>query len=278
LGSGSVIHALHEEQDIRKMGGLAKQLPQTNLTFLIASLALAGFPLTSGFFSKDDILAKTFESGQYALWAIGLATAFLTAFYTMRLYTLAFLGESRLSPDKHPHESPALMTIPLWTLAALALAGGLLGLPAVLQEHNWIQSWLEPSLAKSEAHHLSHSTEWILLGVSSAVSIAGLFLSFNIYSKKIDESEPKGIAAVLNRKYFIDEIYDALVAKPIQVISEKLLAPLDSKALDGAVNGIGSSLIRIGAALKSWQTGVAQNYALIITIGLILFVGYIAFK
>lgn len=278
LGSGSVIHALHEEQDIRKMGGLAKSMPQTNLTFLIASLALAGFPLTAGFFSKDDILAKTFESGQYVYWAIGLATAFLTAFYTMRLYALAFLGNPRLEADQQPHESPALMTLPLWILAVLSLAGGFLGLPPVLEEHNWIQTWLQGSLAAAEVHQLAHSTEWLLLAVSSIVAISGLFISYNIYSKKKSEGELKGLSVILNRKYFIDEIYQALVSKPIYVFSEKFLAPLDSKALDGMVNGIGNALMGIGFSLRSWQSGVAQHYALIMTIGLILFVGYIAFK
>jgi len=276
LGSGSVIHALHEEQDIRKMGGLAKAMPQTNATFLVASLALAGFPLTAGFFSKDDILAKTFESGNYGLWGIGLATAFLTAFYTMRLYTLTFLGEARYDSDKHPHESPALMTLPLWILGALSLIGGIIGLPAVIQEQNGIQSFLSTSIASVQAHHLEHATEWILIAVSSLVAILGLAVSFSIYSKAKAQGEPEGILAVLSRKYYIDELYDALIAKPFQAVSTRLLAPMDNRVLDGLVNGIGSSMVGLGSMLKQWQTGVAQNYALVITIGLILLVGYIA--
>ncbi|MFQ3598206.1 MAG: NADH-quinone oxidoreductase subunit L [Chloroherpetonaceae bacterium] len=276
LGSGSVIHALHEEQDIRKMGGLARVMPQTNITFLVASLALAGFPLTAGFFSKDDILAKTFESGNNVLWGIGLATAFLTAFYTMRLYALTFLGEARYDAAKPPHESPALMTMPLWILGALSLVGGAMGLPAVIQEPNWIQSFLSSSVASVQAHHLDHATEWILIAVSSLAAILGLAIAFNIYSKKKTQSEPEGIAAVLYRKYFIDELYDALVSKPFHAVSARLLAPIDNRVLDGIVNGIGSSMIGLGGTLKRWQTGVAQNYALVITIGLILIVGYIA--
>ncbi|MFN3344207.1 MAG: NADH-quinone oxidoreductase subunit L [Chloroherpetonaceae bacterium] len=276
LGSGSVIHALHEEQDIRKMGGLAKAMPQTNATFLVASLALAGFPLTAGFFSKDDVLAKTFESGNYVLWGVGLVTAFITAFYTMRLYTLTFLGEARYDAEKHPHESPALMTVPLWILGALSLVGGAIGLPAVIQEQNWIQSFLSSSVASVQAHHLEHSTEWILLGVSSVVAILGLAVSFNIYSKKTVQGEPEGIAAVLYRKYYIDEIYDVLISKPFQAISARFLYPIDNRIIDGLVNGVGSSIVGLGSALRRWQTGVAQNYALVITIGLILLVGYIA--
>ncbi|MFN3561416.1 MAG: NADH-quinone oxidoreductase subunit L [Chloroherpetonaceae bacterium] len=276
LGSGSVIHALHEEQDIRKMGGLAKAMPQTNATFLVASLALAGFPLTAGFFSKDDVLAKTFESGNYVLWGVGLVTAFITAFYTMRLYTLTFLGEARYDAEKHPHESPALMTVPLWILGALSLVGGAIGLPAVIQEQNWIQSFLSSSVASVQAHHLEHSTEWILLGVSSVVAILGLAVSFNIYSKKTVQGEPEGIAAVLYRKYYIDEIYDVLISKPFQAISARFLYPIDNRIIDGLVNGVGSSIVGLGSALRRWQTGVAQNYALFITIGLILLVGYIA--
>ncbi|MCS6988530.1 MAG: NADH-quinone oxidoreductase subunit L [Chloroherpetonaceae bacterium] len=276
LGAGSVIHALHEEQDIRKMGGLAKAMPQTNLTFLVATLALAGFPLTAGFFSKDDILAKTFESQNYALWAIGLLTAFITAFYAMRLYALAFLGEARWDSNEKPHESPALMTIPLWILGALSLFGGAMGLPAVIQERNWIQSFLATSVVGAETHPLSHSTEWMLLGVSSLVAILGLGVSLGIYGKKKAEGEPQGVFALLHRKYYVDEIYDALVSKPFQWLCAKVLAPFDARALDGLVNGIGGSILGLGAAMRRWQTGVAQNYALVITIGLILLVGYIA--
>ncbi len=276
LGSGSVIHALHEEQDIRKMGGLAKVMPQTNATFLVASLALAGFPLTAGFFSKDDVLAKTFESGNYLLWGVGLVTAFITAFYTMRLYTLTFLGEARYNTDKHPHESPALMTAPLWILGVLSLIGGAIGLPAVIQEQNWIQSFLSSSVASVQAHHLEHSTEWILLGVSSVVAILGLAVAFNIYSKTKVEGEPKGVAKMLYHKYYIDELYDALITKSFQYIATRWLAPIDNRVLDGLVNGVGSSIVGLGSALKRWQTGVAQNYALVITIGLILLVGYIS--
>lgn len=276
LGSGSVIHALHEEQDVRKMGGLAKLMPQTHATFLVASLALAGFPLTAGFFSKDDILAKTFQSGNYLLWGVGVVTALITAFYTMRLYTLTFLGEARYDAEKAPHESPALMTMPLWILGALSLIGGTMGLPSVIQEKNWIQSFLSSSVASVQAHHLDHATEWILLAVSSFVAILGLAIAFNIYSKKKVQGETEGVAAVLYRKYFIDEFYDALISKPFHTVSARLLAPIDNRLLDGLVNGIGSSMVGLGSALKRWQTGVAQNYALVITIGLILLVGYIA--
>lgn len=276
LGSGSVIHALHEEQDIRKMGGLAKVMPQTNITFLVASLALAGFPLTAGFFSKDDVLAKTFESGNYLLWGIGLVTAFITAFYTMRLYALTFLGEARYDTQKQPHESPALMTIPLWVLGVLSLTGGVIGLPAVIQEQNWIQSFLSSSVASVQVHHLEHAVEWVLIAVSSLIAILGLAIAFNIYSKKPVQGEPEGMASVLYRKYFIDELYNALVSKPFQILSARLLAPIDTRLLDGLVNGVGGSMVGLGSALKRWQTGVAQNYALIITIGLILLVGYLA--
>lgn len=276
LASGSVIHALHEEQDIRKMGGLAKVMPQTNITFLIASLALAGFPLTAGFFSKDDILTKTFESGNYVFWGIGLLTAFITAFYTMRLYALTFLGEARYNLQQQPHESPALMTVPLWILGVLSLIGGVIGLPAVIEEQNWIRTFLSNSVAELQVHHLEHSTEWILLAVSSLVAILGLTIAFKIYTQKTVEEEPKGIKALLYRKYFIDELYNILITKPFQVISARLLVLIDNRLLDGLVNGIASAIVALGSALKHWQTGVAQNYALVITIGLILLVSYIA--
>jgi NADH-quinone oxidoreductase subunit L len=146
----------------------------------------------------------------------------------------------------------------------------------VIQEQNWIQAFLSPSVASLQAHHLEHATEWILIAVSSLVAILGLAVSFSIYSKAKAQGEPEGILAVLSRKYYIDELYDALIAKPFQAVSTRLLAPMDNRVLEGLVNGIGSAMVGLGSVLKQWQTGVAQNYALVITIGLILLVGYIA--
>jgi NADH-quinone oxidoreductase subunit L len=279
LGSGSVIHALHEEQDIRKMGGLGSDMPQTAITFLIASLALAGFPLTAGFFSKDDILTKVFAHGDYVLWGMGIFTAALTAFYTMRLYTLTFVGAPRYAKEKHPHESPLVMTLPLWILAALSLVSGLFGLPAVMQNENAITAWLShtiPAAIQIDAH-LSHTTEWMLLALSGVIAMVGLYAAYAIYSKKSVES-PAAWRGLLEKKYYLDEVYNAAIAKPFQMLSEKVLALFDRAVIDGMVNGLGSLLLLAGRGLKVWQNGVVQSYALMIMLGLVVILTYIVFR
>jgi NADH-quinone oxidoreductase subunit L len=304
LGSGSVIHAMHEEQDIRRMGGLRKYMPATSTTFFIASLALAGFPLSAGFFSKDDILGKAFASEHYVLWGIGIFTAFLTAFYTMRLYVLTFLGDERYAHkatahgshghdahgehDEHahggvPHESSALMTIPLWILAALSLVGGFLGLPAVVQEHNLIDSWLESSVAEGAGLDASHATEWGLIVLSSVIAIAGLYISYIVYTKRLEiaEAAKKNLKLIYNtllRKYYADEFYEAVVVKPVQAVSEQGLWPFDKTVIDGFVNLLGKTFMGLGGLFRKVQTGVAQNYAVGITVGLVLILTYIVLR
>lgn len=274
LGSGSVIHALHEEQDIRKMGGLRASMPATSITFLIGSLALAGFPLTAGFFSKDEILAQTFASGATLLYGVGILTAALTAFYAMRLYTLTFLGAPRYDAHQHPHESPLTMTLPLWILAALSLLGGALNLPAVLVEHGILHSWLSlPDIA----HALSHSTEWVLLGASSLIAVGGLWLAYSLYSKPTVETE-SGWRLLLSKKYYIDEIYEAVVVKPFQGLVARGSDALDRLFLDGAFNGLGKAMLALGEALRGLQSGVAQNYAIAITLGLMAILTFILFN
>ncbi len=279
LGSGSVIHALHEEQDVRQMGGLQKVMPSTGTTFLIGAIALSGFPLTAGFFSKDEMLAKTFASGNVALYAVGIVTAALTAFYSMRAYALTFLGDARWAHDKHPHESGATMTIPLWILAALSLVGGVIGLPAVIQEHNWIHGWLSRSQIVEKEMTMAHSTEWILLALSSAVAIGGLGFAYSIYTKKqTAAASQNGFYNLLLNKYYIDELYNALFVKPVRFVSEKILPTLDAALINGVLNGVGTSFISIARSLKVWQSGVAQNYALAIIAGLVAILSYLMLK
>ncbi|NTV45577.1 MAG: NADH-quinone oxidoreductase subunit L [Chlorobiales bacterium] len=281
LGSGSVIHGMHEEQDIRKMGGLKKAMPATAQTFLLASLALAGFPLTAGFFSKDAILAQTFGDHKYVLYGIGIFTAASTAFYTMRLYSLTFLGEPRWEKGHHPHESGPLMTVPLWILAVLSLAGGLIGLPSVLQENNWIDGWLSSSVAVTE-FHLSHTTEWALIIASSLVSVISLYISYLIYTRNLEfattfRSSLSGLYNLLFNKYYIDELYEKAVVKPIRLISEQGFFWFDKSVIDGAVNGVGSAFMSLGQAFKGLQSGQAQNYALAIALGLVIIISYVVF-
>jgi NADH-quinone oxidoreductase subunit L len=193
LGAGSVIHGMHHEQDMHKMGGLKRHMPATYLTFLAGAAALSGLPLLSGFFSKDEILAHAFAHGgvYYVLWAIGLVTAAMTAFYTWRMVALTFLGKERFdAAHVHPHESPAVMTIPLWILAVLSVVGGALGLPPVLHVAHRLADWLAPVtaegnriLASHGSHSLSHTTEWILLGVGAVIALVFTSAGLRAYAQ-----------------------------------------------------------------------------------------------
>ncbi len=284
LGSGSVIHALHEEQDIRKMGGLKSIMPRTYWTFLISCFAIAGFPPLSGFFSKDEILWKTFSDGSIFLWIIGACTALMTAFYMFRLVTLTFDGEPRYTHDKHPHESPWSMTIPLIILAALAIVGGLVGVPASLGGGNAIERWLEPvfqpaMLKLNVIGHESHFTEYLLMIVSIAVAIAGFYFArrvflANPFADDMFAKKWKGIYALLSRKYYIDEIYMGSVVAPTVKGSEKLLFKFfDVQIVDGLVNSFATVTGWCSSIFRKMQTGIVYHYAMIFVLGIIVILG-----
>jgi NADH-quinone oxidoreductase subunit L len=286
LGSGSVIHAMHEEQDIRHMGGLKKVMPKTYWTFLISSFAIAGFPPLSGFFSKDEILWKSFADGSVLLWGIGALAALMTAFYMFRMVTLTFEGEPRWAADKHPHESPATMTIPLIVLAALAVVGGFIGVPAVLGGGNAIHQWLHPVFAQAEhtmalpAHH-DHTLEYILMAVSVGIGFTGFWFGRRVFLKNPEAD--RTIAAktgflyrLLANKYYVDEAYDGSVVRPIVKTSESFLFRFfDVRIIDGIVNGAASVTAWVSRSLRVMQTGVVQSYAALIVLGIVFVLGLI---
>lgn len=194
LGSGSVIHGMHEEQDIQKMGGLKKYMPQTYITFLLGTIAISGIFPFSGFFSKDEILWNAYANGSPILWGAGVLAAFCTAFYMFRLLYLTFYGEERFDHHHvHPHESPVTMTLPLWILAILSVFGGLLGIPKALSggaDINILEHWLEPIFANANsilashhtnAHHHSLALEWGLMAASLAIAIIGILYAASLY-------------------------------------------------------------------------------------------------
>ncbi len=282
LGAGSVIHALHEEQDIRRMGGLRHKLPLTFATFFIATLAIAGFPGFSGFFSKDEILAAAFQQHP-ALWAIGVVTAGLTSFYMFRLLFLTFFGKSRVEPEraKKLHESPAVMTLPLVLLALLSIAGGWLGLPPVLGK-NMLAGFLDPVFAglhhlpgHAGGHHLSHAAEWVLMGASTAVAAIGFGIAFKKYLGSIDaaalDAPPRSaFMRLLADKYRIDEIYDAVIVRPIGRSATFLWRIIDELFIDLLVN-LSGLLVRMGGeVLRLLQTGYVQTYAFFMVLGVLL--------
>lgn len=280
LGSGSVIHAMHDEQDITRMGGLRKYLPHTYITFMIATLALAGFPLTAGFFSKDEILARVFASGSPGLYAVALFGALLTAVYMMRLTSLTFGGSYRGSVS-HPHESTALMTIPLWILAAGSLVVGFLGLPPVITDHNWISAWLGPSMVVQEVH-LSHATEWILIGVGSLVAIGGLLTGWLVYSRNLSfadrmKSTFPGLHSLIANKYYVDEWLDRLVVKPYTILSASVWAKAEERVLYPVLTLTARVSGSVGELVRFVQTGYIPTYVVYFILGVAGVIGYLVY-
>jgi NADH-quinone oxidoreductase subunit L len=330
LGSGSVIHALSGEQDMRRMGALFKKIPVTAWTFLIGTLAIAGFPMMAGFLSKDEILWKAWstELGREMnglLWILGAITAGLTAFYMFRLFFMTFAGKSRVphEVEHHIHESPRSMTVPLMVLALLSIVGGWIGIPASLGGSNHFEHFLAPVMAPvagaavahgaeaagnaaAEAHH--DPMEYVLMAASVAIAALGVFLAYTIYLRRegladrLAASWPR-LHRLVYRKYYVDEIYDALFVNRTKDLGT-VLGAFDRGIIDGlGVNGAGW-LTRVTSVISIWwdtwivdgavrlsgalaracsypvrlaQAGLVQFYALSIVIGVLLLLGYALF-
>jgi NADH-quinone oxidoreductase subunit L len=285
LGAGSVIHAMSGEQDLMRMGGLRKHIPITFRTMFIGALAISGiFPL-AGFFSKDEILWSAWANGHPAIWAVGLATAGMTAFYMFRLVFLAFFGEERITEEArhHLHESPLTMTVPLMALAVLSVVGGFVGLPAWMGSNAFGQ-FLEPSLELarvSEHHGASHSMEALFAAVSIAVAIIGIFVAYRLYIARPGSADALsrkfgGFYRLLFRKYYVDEIYDAAIINPTVAGSREVLwKGIDAQLIDGLVNGMGLSVQAWAAYLKNIQNGFVRSYATWILFGAVALLFYV---
>jgi NADH-quinone oxidoreductase subunit L len=279
LGAGSVIHAMHHEQDIRKMGGLAKKLPTTNWTFLAGCIAIAGIPPFSGFFSKDEILVHAFAANP-VYYVIGLAGALMTAFYMFRLYAMTFRGTFRGTHEQehHLHESPWQMTIPLVVLAVLAIVAGFVGIPELFAvDAHKLEHYLAPVFKAStdiaEAHHVSHSTEYILLAVSITLIVLSILYALNRFSKKPETGEAEGFGKVLANKWYVDELYNSIVTKPLNGLGAFTNRFIEKSGIDGIVNGVGKSVQWGGRQLRLMQSGQVGSYVLWMVLGiLILFV------
>jgi len=295
LGSGSVIHALAGEQDLRKMGGLKRELPITYWTFLIGAVAIAGVPGLAGFFSKDEILFRTLEGGHTALWAIGLLTSLLTAIYMFRIVFLAFHGESRRSDDHgghghgnghghgggHLHDAPPAMALALIVLAIGSVVAGYVGLPHVLGGGDWFARFLEPSFHLEPAHEAANGgLELTLMAVSSGVAIAGVgiaayFFLSNKAAADAMASRFSGLHRVLMNKYYVDEVYDAAIVQPIRMVSEDgLWKVVDAGIIDGAVNGTGRLVSDSSGVLRLLQSGSVRTYAASLFFGVVAILGY----
>jgi NADH-quinone oxidoreductase subunit L len=343
LGSGAVIHALHGEQDLRNMGGLKKGLPITYWTFLIGAIAIAGVPPLAGFFSKDEILWRTFAGGHRVLWIIGIVTSLLTATYMFRLVFLAFHGERRSdvpaghdaghgasatsahsAPDighrtsdighgGHLHDAPPAMALALIVLAIGSIGAGWIGWPhALMGGNNLIEKYLEPSFeahqtapanpefqvtggfrpgadqalprveapAEPASHEGDEGTELMLMGVSSGLALAGIGLAAYFWLRnrpaatRVARSAAPIYTLLLN-KYYVDEIYDALIVQPIKGISSLLLwKGIDAALIDGAVNGVGGMVRGSSSSLRKLQTGSIRAYAASLFLGVVVILGW----
>ncbi len=280
LGAGSVIHAMSGEQDMRNMGGLKKHMNITHLTFLLGCLAIAGMPPFSGFFSKDEILAAAYANNP-VLWGIGVITAMMTAFYMFRLYAMTFLGKFRGTHEQehHLHESPAAITIPLIILAILSVIGGWVGIPEVFMHGGHrLETFLEPVFRQSNAitakHELSHATEYMLMGVSVAGALIALLYAWNKFSKYEKTEVPStGIAKLFENKWYVDEIYHAIIVQPLRALAVFFNNVIEKKGIDGFVNGTGKAVNYGSRQLRWLQSGQVGAYVLLMVIGiLVLFI------
>jgi len=311
LGSGAVIHALHGEQDIRRMGGLKHELPITYWTFLIGAIAIAGIPPLAGFFSKDEILYETFAHGHWILWTVGAITALLTAIYMFRLVFLTFWGEPSHRPasadphrhatasshshgaGSHLHDAPPAMAVALIVLAIGSVAAGWIGIPHALGGHNELHTWLQPAFeapargageaaqaGETGAEAASVASEQILMGVSTAIAVIGIFFAYRIWvrrriiAERFAETYP-GLHRLLLNKYYVDELYDAAIVQPIKAAStEGLWRGFDVKLVDGAVNGVAAIVSAGASTLRRLQTGSVRTYAGSVIVGVVVILGY----
>jgi len=278
LGAGSVIHAMSGEQDIRNMGGLKKYMSITHITFLLACLAIAGMPPFSGFFSKDEILAAAYNNSPL-LWGVAVAGAVMTAFYMFRLYAMTFLGKFRGTSEQehHLHESPKAITIPLIILAILSVIGGWIGIPEIFMHGGHrLEEFLAPVFAQSNAltpkHHLSATKEYVLMGVSVGAALIALVYAWNIFSKyQKAEKEETGLGKVLENKWYVDELYDSIIVKPVLSIAKYLSNVFEKKGIDGFVNGVGKAVNYGSRQIRLLQSGQVGTYVLMMVLGILIF-------
>ncbi|MFN5134321.1 MAG: NADH-quinone oxidoreductase subunit L, partial [Chitinophagaceae bacterium] len=283
LGAGSVIHAMHHEQDIRKMGGLSKKLPITHWTFFIGCVAIAGIPPFSGFFSKDEILIGAYVHNPVLYW-IGLGGALMTAFYMFRLYAMTFRGTFRGTHEQehHLHESPWQMTVPLIVLAFLAAVAGFVGIPELFaHDAHKLEHYLAPVFAESTkraaAHSISHTQEYILLAVSISLILIAIIYAWSRYSKKPETADATGFGKTLANKWYVDELYDAIISKPLNGFGVFANKFIEKSGIDGIVNGVGKSVHWGSRQLRLLQSGQVGAYVLWMVLGILLFFVLIIF-
>jgi NADH-quinone oxidoreductase subunit L len=284
LGSGSVIHALDGEQDMRKMGGLKSQLPITYWTYVVATLAIAGAPLTAGFFSKDLILWQAYSSarGSLGLWLVGWVTAGLTAFYMFRQLFMVFHGDCRADQRAraHIHESPPVMTVPLIVLAVGSVFAGWLGAPEYLWGSRW-DLWLRAIFPVGMgAHHGSRAEEIALMALTVAIAAVGFLLAYLFYGRGGNAADRVaslggGVPYRLSlNKYYVDELYDSWIVRPFTSASRWLAQVFDPDVIDGVVNGVAKGMRGFSLIWREIQTGNVQHYLVAFLVGTLALLAY----
>jgi len=271
LGSGSVIHGMSGEQDIRNMGGLSKKLKITFITFLIGCIAIAGIPPFSGFFSKDAILLSAYIKSP-VLYGIALFTALLTAFYMFRLLFITFTGKFRGTHEQehHLHESPAAMTVPLIILAVLSIIGGFVGIPEVMmQGGDKIGEFLSPVIAAQGEHHISHSTEYMLMGLSTGLVVIMIIFAWFKF-RNYQRTEETGLGKVLENKWYVDELYEKIIVQPLHKAGAFFNTVIEKSVIDNLVNGVGRVVNYGSRQLRLLQSGQVGNYVLLMVISMVL--------
>ena len=271
LGSGSVIHAMSGDQDIRNMGGLSKQLKITYATFLIGCFAIAGIPPLSGFFSKDAILLSAFEKSPVLYW-LALVGALLTAFYMFRLFFLTFSGKFRGTElqKENIHESPMAMTIPLVVLAVLSIVGGFIGIPEIfIHGGDRLSQFLSPIIGTQNKLTVSHATEYLLMGLSTILIIATILFARNKFTKYQPTTESE-LGKLIENKWLVDELYNKIIVNPINQLARVLNDVFEKSGIDAVVNGVGKVVHYSSRQIRLLQNGLVGNYILLMIISMII--------
>jgi len=274
LGSGSVIHGMHHEQDINNMGGLKSKMKITYITFFIGCLAIAGIPPLSGFFSKDSILIGAYEHNKI-VYAIALFTACLTAFYMFRLLFITFNGKFRGTEKQwnHVHESPAAMTVPLIILAVLSAIAGFVNIPALFGGIESLTHFLSPVIQQTHQTTLSHATEYMLMGGAVVLILAVISRAYFKYKNYEPKEESSAFGKILENKWYVDELYNSILVKPLQAIAAFFNTIVEKKGIDGMVNGVGKVVNYGSRQIRLLQSGQIGNYVLLMVLGiLVLFI------
>jgi NADH-quinone oxidoreductase subunit L len=270
LGAGSVIYALHHQQNIWKMGGLKSKMPKTYITMMIGAFALAGCPPFSGFFSKDEILYSALATGHYGIWMVGVLVAGMTAYYTFRMIFVVFHGTPRdQEAFDHAHESPSVMTVPLIILAVGALFAGFLNLPAIFGGSQMVSHWLAPSLSE---HHpqANHFLEILAIGASVVAFAIGIKIAYSKFGQGALEPEFKGFAEFAYHKFYVDELYHAVIVQPYKAIGSLIWKTIEPNVTDSPVKAASKLYMAIGTAFKVFQVGYVRIYAIYMIVGLSL--------